>query len=279
MQRSKPKPKAAIAIGAALTAAVGCTLARPLDHLTRGFPPDAGDGAVGATDGGGDAALEAPDAAFCANLPRPAPFFCADFDDTTIQNAYYEGVKRQLPPFDVGGDASAAWSEEGKTHPGSVALATGPVPDGVIWTARLNTPAHSSKPTDHVELTFAVRVASFTSGSLGLVTVVFDHPDGGEVRAFYELGSGDDAITVEGTSGKRLVVPKLPLDEWTRARFSVSLGDTITAQLFFGDDKKGEVTAPARYRTSAGASFLLGIDAVGPAAAMKLLLDDIVFSP
>ncbi|MDB4939090.1 MAG: hypothetical protein JWP87_6062, partial [Labilithrix sp.] len=223
---------------------------------------------------------------FCVSQ-APSAFFCADFDDGTIKHAYRDGddggVALIPPEVDEGGLGD--WDPAGKTHQGSLVFATPPILDSSTKAARLNTPATWSASTSQVVLDFAVRADVPSSGAFGLVTVVFEDPNGGApARAFYELTATGGSISVEGTSYVREAVSKLPSTlssaGWTQVRFKVSLGANITSELFFGGVLQGKAAvAPARFSRAAGASFLLGLDSTGPAGAMKVLLDDIVFTP
>jgi hypothetical protein len=253
--------------------------------LQAGGPNDGGSGADVAEGGSIDAATFCLTDAAKSSDGAP-PFFCADFGDGTITRCYQKGESFGLKGKELDVGADAGWSHEGMTDPGSLEFTMAAITDNSALNAHLNTPAEFNETSSHVVLEAAVWLSARpteTDSTIDLMTVVLNNPDtvGQPARAFYQITSaGTDLISVEGTTIDTKTVPPLPTQQWTRVRYELTLGTSISAKLFYDGKVQDTATAPtSRFHPAAGASFLMGLAAQGPAPPYTLRLDDILFLP
>ncbi len=245
-----------------------CTLARPLDYLTDG---------VHGPDASTDAAINGGP---CLGQ-SPAPFFCADFDVGDGTTAFREGVAFSLPPVVVDPGASSALTPDGRSAPHALSLATGPVDVGAKSAARMEKPVEQG-PSAGARLSFALRIDEIGSiYKASVATIQLRGPGGGDTVAIYLAFRQDGTMTLTVSSagaGAPASAPIPAAGTWTNVDLDVVLGTTITARLIVDGTVRGETSGPAPFARAAASDFYLGPSTTGPAAPLRIAIDDVVFT-
>jgi hypothetical protein len=213
---------------------------------------------------------------------QPPALLCLDFDEGSLTAAYSDGGAIVIPAPNADNGSTASLGTPAASSPGAFVANVGALSAGNNVACEYILPLQAGTVST-VHLQFDMELVTYsTANEIDFATLYMPPPDGGAAyRTYVSVNSSQARLYSDQGNSANFSLPGP--GAFHNYRLDLSLSGTLTFRLYIDDPNAtgapaAQLSEPAPFGATPGASFILGTNVYGTSAAVQANFDNVVFN-